>query len=337
MGKFSKSYDWSGDMAKENSSLEHSFSEMDAASKEAAVNAMQAYLEILAFSSEIYEKSKKGQFIYSREIWDRIVRLVDISMLNEGVFLSLIAEDPKPHDYRPQHHVNVALLCIEVGMELGFNKSRLCELAVGAFLHDIGISKIAGIDENTRKLTDAETREMNKHPSYGVEILSKSADVGDYVIYIAKEHHEKLDGTGYPGKIKSGAISEYSQIVGIVDIYEAITHWRPYRQNKLSSHEALKHIMGIGANRLEPRYVEALVNVIGLYPINSWVELNTREVGVVLDINRKYPLRPIVNIIYDAHGVQLAKSRVIDISKQPVTYIKKVLNEEDLKKYLSHK
>lgn len=337
MGEFSKSYDWNEKKAKEKPSPEHPFSEITTPRKEDTTSAIRAYMETLAFSKEIYEKGKKGQFIYSREIWDRIVHLVDTIMLNEGIFLKLIAEDTRPQDYRAQHHLNVSLLSIEVGRELGYNKSKLCEIAVGAFLHDIGTTKIASLDATTSKFTEAEFKKMCKHPAYGVEILSKATDVGDYVVYITHEHHERLDGTGYPGKIKGGAIREYSQIVGVIDIYEAMTHWRPYRQKKFSSHEALKHIMGIGANRLEPRYVEALVNVIGLYPIDSWIELNTKEIGTVLDINRKLPLRPVVNIIYDAQGVKLAEPRVIDISKQPVTYIKKVLSEEDLKKHLSHK
>lgn len=337
MGEFSKSYDWEEKKAKEKPSSEHPFSEITTPRKEDAVDAIRAYMEILAFSKEVYEKGKKGEFIYSREIWDRIVHLVDTNMLNEGIFLKLIAEDTRPQDYRAQHHVNVSLLSIEVGRELGYNKSKLCEIAVGAFLHDIGIAKISSLDATPRKFTEDEFKEMGKHPVYGVEILSKATEVGDYVIYITHEHHERLDGTGYPDRIKNGAIREYSQIVGVIDIYEAMTHWRPYRQQKSSSHEALKHIMGIGANRLEPRYVEALVNVIGLYPIDSWIELNTGEVGTVLDINRKLPLRPVVNIIYDAQGVRLAEARVIDISKQPIIYVKKVLSEEDLKKYLPSK
>ncbi|MFH1995731.1 MAG: HD domain-containing phosphohydrolase [Candidatus Omnitrophota bacterium] len=336
MGDFSNSYQWDEgkeeEKKREKPISDHPFSDIiKPHERKKSGDSVHAYMQILAFAQDIFEKGKQNQPVPGSEIFHRINELIDNVQLSDKVFLELIAEDSTKQTYRARHIANVCILSIEIGGELNFNKSRLCELAVGAFLHDIGISRIAELEAEERKFTKEELEKVRQHPRYGLEIVSKMKDLNNNNIYCTVgQHHERLDGTGYPNAIKDGAICEYAQIVGILDMYEAMTHWRPYRE-RMSSFEAMKSLMSTGATHLEPRYVEALINVIGLYPVGSWVELNTGEIAKVIEINKKRPLRPTVSIIYDAKGTKFAESRPIDISTHPIVYIKKVLTDGEMR------
>ncbi len=228
------------------------------------------------------------------------------------------------------HMVNTTIMATEVGLGFGYNKSQLHELGLACFLHDIGMIKVDNLGMQTRKLTEEEYNKIKDHPSYGAEILSKIKDISDPVIYVAKEEHERMNGTGYPNGLKDGEISEYARIVMVVDVYEALTHDRPYRK-KISPHEAIKEL--IANNPLfDSGILKVLIGKVGVYPVSSWAELNSGEIGKVVINNNEYPLRPVVNILFDATGHKMKEPHVINLAKQFNLFIKKSLLHEDLKK-----
>jgi HD-GYP domain-containing protein (c-di-GMP phosphodiesterase class II) len=293
------------------------------------------YMEILEFGGEVLEKAEKDLPISGSELEERVRKLVDYVIAGEKLFLEFVFTDTEKEN-EARHIVNTMILSLEVGLELGYNKSRLFELALGALLHDIGIIKYSALTRAEKRLSMAEYEEIKKHPIHGLEVLKRIENISQEVIRVVHEHHERLDGSGYPRGIDNGHIHENAMIVGIVDMFEAMTHHRPYRE-KMSAHDALKELINMGASVVEPRYVEALVHRIGLYPIGSWVELSTGEIAKVIEINKKFPLRPIVSVVYAKGGNKLDEVKQIDISKQPVIFIRKVLQDKELIEKISHK
>jgi HD-GYP domain-containing protein (c-di-GMP phosphodiesterase class II) len=230
--------------------------------------------------------------------------------------------------YLYEHVVNTAIMSVEVGLGLGYNKSQLNELGLAAFLHDIGMIKVEELGMQPRKLNEEEYIKIKDHPLYGVDILSKIKDISEPVIYVAKEEHERVDGSGYPNGLKNGEISEYGRIVAIMDVYEALTHNRPYNK-KFSPHEAIKELITNGS-KFDPLILKVMIKRVGIYPINSWVELNSNEIGKVMRNNDEFPLRPVLQILFDAKGAHLKEPHSVDLSKQFNLFIKRSINEEEL-------
>lgn len=231
-------------------------------------------------------------------------------------------------DYLHSHMVNTVIMATEIGSGIGYNSLKLNELGLAAFLHDIGMIKVEEIVKQKERLTEEEYNKIKSHPVYGAEILSKIKDITDPVIYVAREEHERSNGSGYPKGIKENRISEYARIVSIVDAYEALSHDRPYRK-KYSPHEAIKEL--IKNNVLfDSGILKVLLNKVGIYPVSSWLELNSNEIGQVAVNNNENPLRPMVNIIFDGTGRKLSEPRIINLAKQFNLFIKKALSDEDL-------
>ncbi|MCK5111300.1 MAG: HD-GYP domain-containing protein [Arcobacteraceae bacterium] len=162
--------------------------------------------------------------------------------------VNLILDDPKAvkamlkvtsHDYYTYtHSVNVSTYALGFGSYLKFNKEQLHMLGMAGIMHDVGKRKIPGeIINKDGKLTDDEFKIIQKHPSYGVEILKELGETNQVLLDIVEQHHEKIDGSGYPHALKGKDIHPYAQIMSIADIFDALTTKRSYK-GALKSFEA---------------------------------------------------------------------------------------------------
>ncbi|MDP2044057.1 MAG: HD-GYP domain-containing protein, partial [Candidatus Omnitrophota bacterium] len=254
------------------------------------------------------------------EIADCLIS-VDMELLN--LFYGYASEN-----YLYDHMVNTTIMSMEVGLGLGYNKPQLNELGLATFLHDIGMIKVGKLEMQPRKLSEEEYNQIKNHPLYGVEILSKIKGISEPVIYVAREEHERQNGSGYPNGIKNGEISEYGRIVAIVDVYESLTHNRPYRK-EFSPHEAIKELIANGP-LFDPSILKVLIKRVGVYPISSLVELNSNEIGMVTMNNEEFPLRPVLQVLFDTKRNRLKNSRCVNLAKQFNLFIKKAINDEEL-------
>lgn len=146
------------------------------------------------------------------------------------------------------HSIRVSIYARNFGKVLGFNDHELKILSNTALMHDIGKSQISRrILEKKDKLNTLEFEQIKTHSAKSEEILLSIPGLKDYA-YIARAHHERWDGTGYPDKLKEQDIPLYSRIISIVDVYDALTSKRPYRENVFTPKEALKILVdGMGS------------------------------------------------------------------------------------------
>ncbi len=288
------------------------------------------YLMGIQLVKEVLTNAEQLKPIGLVQLENFVSDIVDRLIFTDAELLRLFYEYISDN-YLYNHMVNTAIMSIEIGMGFGYNKSQLHDLALAAILHDIGMIKVENIQMQAKKLSAQEYDEIKNHPVYGEAILSKIKGISEPVIYVAKEEHERLNGTGYPHGLKDGEISEYARIVGMVDVYEALTHDRPYHK-KVSPHEAIKEL--VSNNPLfDAAIMKVLINKVGVYPISSWVELNSGEIGKVMINNSEFPLRPIVHLLFDGAGHKFKESpRVINLAKQFNLFIKKSLSEQELAK-----
>jgi HD-GYP domain-containing protein (c-di-GMP phosphodiesterase class II) len=138
------------------------------------------------------------------------------------------------------HSLHVAIYAVNLGNLLNLNADKLLSLGVAGLIHDIGIQKIDdSITHKSLELDALEFKQMQKHPKYGVEIIEHNHIHNPYIIDGVLHHHERYDGSGYPNKLYASQISEFASILGICDVFDALTNNRPHRK-KHTYFEALK-------------------------------------------------------------------------------------------------
>lgn len=218
--------------------------------------------------------------------------------------------------YLFHHAVNVAILAGILGMSKGYNRQQMEELGVGALLFDIGMTQIpAELWNKQGTLTDEERKLMQKHTEKGFDLLRHRFDISLLSAHCALQHHERIDGNGYPRGIKGGEIQEYAQIVAIADVYDALTSVRPYRKRYKPS-EALEFLMASGGTLFDLELVKLFVQHISIYPIATTVMLNSGQIGVVTANHPKLVHRPTVRILREADGKEVSSPYEIDLRKE---------------------
>lgn len=219
-------------------------------------------------------------------------------------------------EYTFYHSVNTSLLALSLGRNLGFDEPVLHQLGVGTLLHDIGKTKIPlEILNKPGKFESHEFEIMKQHVMRGAEVLSVTTGLGDNFLKPALEHHERVDGTGYPYHRKRDEISQFGMMAAVVDIYDAITSDRCYHKAK-PAHEALQFLYMISQKgHLEPTIVQRFIQIVGVYPVGSLVILNTGETAVVRRINRHAPLEPVILVVKGDGNTILATPQEHDLSQ----------------------
>jgi HD-GYP domain-containing protein (c-di-GMP phosphodiesterase class II) len=249
--------------------------------------------------------------------------------LNSNILLNL--SHLKTHDdYLYSHAVNVSIVAMIIGRELRMNESTLKNLGLAALLHDVGMVRIdKSIYNKDGQLNDEEWAEIKRHPEYGYEMLSGNEDFDEEVLLGVKQHHERINGKGYPEGRSGDNIHLFGKIIAISDVYDACISSRKHRQ-RMTAYEALRNLLGESA-LFDIRILKALVTSMAIYPIGSYIRLNTGEVAKVIGINHGFPFRPEIRIYLDRSRNKLEKPVRINLTDEEYTqtYIQETLNHEE--------
>jgi HD-GYP domain-containing protein (c-di-GMP phosphodiesterase class II) len=224
-------------------------------------------------------------------------------------------------EYLPVHSINVTFLSIMIGMWLNYNISGLNNLAHAAILHDIGMLKFKHMVLKPKTFNKHEREEVDLHPNLSSNFAGQIPGMNKQVPEVILLHHRRLNNHNMN-------INEHSQIIGLADVFEAMTHPRAYR-SALEPHEAIEIIIGSMSKSFNQSIIKALVDNIGIYPPGTWVWLDTKEIGLVIDTNSGSPLSPKINIMFDNNMQQLSCVRTVDLLKHRHIHIMKPLDEED--------
>lgn len=274
----------------------------------------ELYAQFLDCAKRLYNPEFVMAVDFKSEFVAAIEKALDASNseLRELLQLSLTDYQNK-QDIFYYHVVNVMIISLELGIGLGYKKQQLLELGVASFLHDIGSIKYLELISKNGNLTDEEFSKVKDHPLNGLEVLNRIG--GEFMagtIEVISQEHERLDGSGYPKGLRDDQINEYAQIVGLVDVYEAMTHLRPYRL-KFSPPKTMNAILN-KKNGFSTKILKIFLEKIGIFPVGTMVRLNTKEVGVVYKENQGLPLRPKVMVMLDEGGNKLVSPKQIDLA-----------------------
>lgn len=269
-------------------------------------------LEAIKVVKNTMESIKLGSEIDLAKVNQAVDSILDEILLQNHVVIHL--NDIRTYDsYTFQHSVGVTILSILMSLHFNYTREEVKKIAIGAFLHDVGKTKVdKDIIMKPGKLTEEEYEEVKQHSTYGYHIIREVAGISILSAHIAYQHHEYIDGSGYPRGLKGEEISNWAQIVTVADIYDALTSDRVYKR-KLMPHEALKIINELKGIKLSPECVDALLKHVAVFPVGAMVELDNNQVGIVVDVNKEDLSRPIVRIIEDEHGNKMEDIKEIDL------------------------
>jgi putative nucleotidyltransferase with HDIG domain len=220
--------------------------------------------------------------------------------------------------YLMEHSFNVSVLMGILGTAIGYESDKLHQMVTGALLHDIGKIKVNDeVLHKPGKLNPTEWAEMKKHVTYGEEVLLKTPNITPIMIDICAQHHERLDGNGYPRGLAGDEIPVHSRMASVVDVYDAITAERVYHKG-MAPTVALKKMLewSTTEGHLDPQIVYRFIQAMGVYPVGSVVELNNQKLAVVIDSNPDDPTKPKVMEMYNLRTHRYDNKLKVDLADE---------------------
>lgn len=263
--------------------------------------------------------------------------IIDDPGLISGMLRSM-ATMPLGHvdDYNISHQTNDMLYALKIGMGLQYSKKQLFELGLSSLLHDVGMFVLPkSVVFKAGELTASEIELMRKHAAYGKEILSSFGSEYSFLVEVAYQHHERLNGSGYPQGLRGTEINEYAQVLCLMDIYEAMINDRPNRKALNQTVSAKELLAEAKETSFPPRIIKVFLEEITLYPEGSYVRLNNGSIAEVIATRRSYPLRPDVRILFDGCGFPVSEEKIICLRENPLFFIADNVSPGDLKKQMS--
>lgn len=199
-------------------------------------------------------------------------------------------------EYLAEHAINCAILLAMFASSRGMSQAEIEDLTMAGLLMDIGMTSLPrDLLNKTAELNETDWAMMRSHVDIGIAIAQRLNDTPPIVLDIIANHHERVDGSGYPKAKTLSEISVYSQMSAIVDCYDAMISNR-HHQRSVTATEALLQLES--DETLNSDLVNEFINAIGLHPVGSLVQLQSQQLGIVSQRNSKQPLNPIVMIFY---------------------------------------
>ncbi len=236
-------------------------------------------------------------------------------------------------NYTFSHSVNVAILAIMTAISMGNKITALKSLGLGAFLHDLGkITIPPAILNKPGLLNEAEREEMMRHPQYGFNLIRHKKAFSYTSLAIISNHHERIDGSGYPQGLTGNDLDSYSKICAVTDVYDALTSDRPYRPG-FAPHKA-KEIIALESAGFDLQVLQVFYRHIAAYPIGTIVGLSNGLLGVVVANTHGYPTRPRVRVFAEREEFIPREEHEINLKETLNLVVEKVYEDHELPEFL---
>lgn len=274
--------------------------------------ANQTFVRATDTVNAIVRDIRVGKGLQLEAVEEVVEDLVESIVRNPGA-LQLVSRLREANESAYTHALQVAVLLVSFGRELGFSREELTQLGQVGLLLDVGKMRVdQAILAKRGNLTADEFEQVKQHVQHGLDIIRPSGLAHVDVIAGVAQHHERLNGTGYPNALKDGEIGPFGQMAGIVDVFCALTSQRPYGEPS-SSYDAMRQLQGWSGSHFNSGLVEQFIQAIGIFPVGTLVELSTGEIAVVLDQNRARRLKPKVLILSDPDKTPLKIPITLDL------------------------
>ncbi|CAN7197003.1 HD domain-containing protein [Paenibacillus sp. LjRoot153] len=270
---------------------------------------------VMTQMGQTFASIQSGKEFNSRNVSMSINTLLDEIMKNRDVLVQL--NDIRTQDNQMYiHAMNVCMMSVLIGMNMGMNATQLKELAMGALLHDIGKVEL---------LTDDASDDPRRHHTWrGFELLKNKREFSLLIAHVAFQHHEALNGEGVPRGLMSEDIHIYAKITAVANMYDNLLFDMSAGRRKLP-HEACEYMLALAETKLDRDVLIQFLKIVSIYPTGTSVRLTNRETGVVVGQHRGLPTRPIIRIVKQDATDKLLEIKEIDLAKETTVFIEQVL------------
>ncbi len=274
-------------------------------------HAAGVFREARRLTKSLVDDLRLGGVIDTTQAKNTVKACVDSILRNPDALLWM-TKIRTQDNYTAEHSFNVCILSIALGRHLGLCESDLEKIGLCGLLHDVGKIRVPPkVLNKPGKLDKKEWNMMRAHVIHGRNLLLSTPGITHAAVDVAYSHHERMDGEGYPRKLKAAGISYFSRIIAIVDAYDAMTAKRCYAP-AMSTTKALKIIYSERGTHFDSELALAFIKSVGLYPPGSMVELKNGMVGLVLEANRERRHLPKV-ILLKQGSEPLKREKIVDL------------------------
>lgn len=263
----------------------------------------------------MFNEARMGQAVNSENARNLVEEISDSVTRNPSALISL-ARLKTADNYTYMHSVAVCALMVALARQIRLDEEQTRLAGMAGLLHDLGKAAIPlAVLNKPGKLTDEEFAMVQDHAVQGYAMLKAGDSADAAVLDACRHHHEKMDGTGYPDKLKGEEISLIARMTAICDVYDAVTSDRAYKRG-WDPAESLRCMAEWTNGHLDPRLFQAFVKSIGIYPVGSLVRLTSGRIGVVIEQGQQSLISPKIKVFFSTKSNQRIPTMVIDLAQQ---------------------
>ena len=290
------------------------------------------YDQFLKYVETVYTRYVTKSEISLKELSDKVKTLCDVILENRRYVLRILGGESVSSNYLVNHSTRSTVLAIVLGGHLKLPPHRLIELGVASVLHEIGMVRLPPqLYMADRRLSDQERKSITAHPILGYNIL-KEKQFPLSICLAALEHHERMNGAGYPRSLTGDKISLYARIIAVACSYDAVTASRPYKEAR-EGYAGMVDILKNEGKQYDDVVIKSLVYSLSVYPVGSYVLLTNAKLGQVIDVNPENPRYPVVLVL--GSKTPDGKETIVQTSETGLRILKPVRREDAEKVALS--
>lgn len=272
----------------------------------------RVYAECVVQFKKEFKTWEAGAKVDMTKLRGILLPLIEM-VLDDRTIIFDLNEYSDPREYLYHHCIATGLITGVIAQKLGYDRGVTIQLAIGGTLADSGMAKISpNIREKKGALSEMEFNEIRKHPIYSYQMIKDIPVLKQSVKAAVFQHHERLDGSGYPTGERGERIPMEAQIIAVADVFHAMTSERAYRA-KQASFKVLEKIKEEEFGKFNLKVTDALLSVISDLSIGSRVLLSNLEKGEVLYINANAPTRPLIKLSRTGEIIDLQSLRHLHI------------------------
>lgn len=265
----------------------------------------------------LFGEARLGKAIDAEQCLPLVEEVANSVSRNPSALISLARLKTKD-DYTYMHSVAVCALMVSLARQLGFGEAQMREAGLAGLLHDVGkMAMPIDVLNKPGQLTDDEFAVMRSHPVRGYEMLMEGEAVPAAALDVCLHHHEKMDGSGYPKKLKGEEISLLSRMGAVCDVYDAITSTRPYK-NAWDPAGSIQR-MAQWTGHFDPAVFQAFVKSVGIYPVGTLVKLHSGRLAVVIEQSPVRLTAPLVRVFFSTKSQLPIPTELINLDLPTAT------------------
>ncbi len=306
--------------------------EEDIREQEGMKNALEFINRQIRTLSELFSTFQSQGMINTNRIIEIVKEIMAELRENRRYLLSFNSMEKMeevPQGYIVPHAVKTTIVALAMADFLKMPPYKQIELGTAGLLHEIGMLRIPPeVYQHQRELSEKERKTIIAHPVLSYKIL-KNLDLSQNVLLAVLEHHEHIDGSGYPRNLKGEQISFFGKIIGAASAYSAAISSRPFREEQ-NGHTGMMDLLKSLGKRYDEKVLKTLIFTLSIYPLGTYVKMSNGAKGVVTKTDAQNPKHPVVRLLVDEHNAQYRERPEVQPLEDDEVVIQRPLTKEEI-------